>query len=56
MDPVCHKIGSSLYGGIIRAIIGTHISTWRRENERIQKDQPDKELSLLTILTKNRMI
>ena len=46
-DPVCHKKGSNLYTGLVTAVIGTHTSTWKRENDRIQKRYPDKELSTL---------
>jgi len=56
LDPVSHEIGSNVYGGIVRAIIGTHILTWRKENERIKKQYQDNELSFFTILTKNSMV
>lgn len=36
-DPVCHKSGTSLYKGIPNAVMGTHISSWNREMERLNK-------------------
>ena len=37
-DPVSHDIGVSSYLAIFKAFVGTHVSSWDRENERIRKN------------------
>ena len=34
-DPVCHKVGANIYTGTLKAIWGTHVTNWVRENERL---------------------
>ena len=54
LDPVCHDMGVDVYTALTSAVIGTHISTWDREVERLQTLH--KSVSAFTILTQNRMI
>jgi len=55
LDPVCHVVGSNIYTGIPSAIVGTHVKAWERENERLEKLNPDSSFPLLRNITGNRM-
>jgi len=48
IDPVSHPRGTSFYFAMVRAIYGTHITTWNRETERIRKSIP--KISVLQII------
>jgi len=35
LDPVCHDVGVDCYTGLVKAVYGTHVKTWQRENARL---------------------
>lgn len=55
-DPVCHDLGTTCYYGIPKAAIGTHVSTWKRNTERLKKLNGGNDVGIFTQLTQNRMV
>lgn len=51
LDPVCHDTGVDCYSAMVKAVIGTHVTTWQREQERLS-DIKNPALKLV----KNRMV
>lgn len=39
-DPVFPPVGRNIYFAVIHSYIGTHITTWQREAERINRKEP----------------
>ena len=48
LDPVCHPVGRSFYEAYVRSVVGTHVSTWKRENNRIKAK--NKDVSTISML------
>ena len=46
-DPVWHDIGTSVYFAVPKAAIGTHITTWKRNTDRLKKLNDGKYPSIL---------
>jgi len=54
-DPVSHEIGTNLYYAVPKAVVMTHISSYKREKERLKSLNNGKAISTIHNLTHNRM-
>lgn len=56
LDPVCHDKGVDIYTGIVKAVVGTHVTSWDREIERLTRLNHDKAPSALHKIIYNKMV
>lgn len=54
-DPATADKGESLYHFIVKSVIGSHINSWKRENERIRRSQGTKDVGASTLILNNKM-
>lgn len=58
-DAVSHELGTSLYAGIVNAVIGTHRNTWAKEIRRISKwviKTHERQATTFELLSQNCMV
>ena len=55
-DPVSHEMGSNLYTAVLKAIVLTHVTSYKREKERLTNLNGGKSIGIIHNLTHNRMI